>query len=275
MAVVAIAITGAGGFLGQAVVKRLPDAIPLRIDLFDVGTLAFRLSAADTKTLIHLGSPSPGGIGKMFNDPMLVGEILQVDLNVVEAALRAGVERIVTVGSLCSYDPLDSVNGPYGVAKKMLEALLVAAHRQSGMSYSFLELTNLYGPGDQSEHLIPMAIRKIKAAKVSGEPPVFWGTGEEERAFMHVDDAAWAIQYMVPGQDCRSYRPGPWTVRKVSEVIRLLCMLLDYEYFRVKYDATQPATARQLPTSHTIVGMPQQDWVESLRGVVAAWRDRD
>ncbi len=270
-----VAVTGAQGFLGEAVMKRLPGAIALNSDLLeDVGTIAFRLGSIEVETLVHLGSPSPGGIGKMAEQPLHIAEVAQVDLNVVQAAVRVGVERIVTVGSLCSYDPLDSVNGPYGVAKTMLHALLVAAHRATGLSYSFLELTNLYGPGDQSQHLIPMAIRKIQRAKLTGEPVIMWGTGLEERAFLYVDDAAYVISYMIPGQDCTTYRPGPWAVKTVARVVEDLATLLDYEG-SIQYDAQQPATARTLPTCQVITGTPETTWRKGLEATVAAWQERD
>lgn len=269
-----VAVTGAHGFLGKAVMKRLPDAYVVESDLYAPINLRMELEEANAQVLVHLGSPSPGGIGRMAEDPFHVADVVLADLMVVRKAVETGIERIVTVGSLCSYDPLDSVNGPYGVAKKMLEALLVAAHRRTGMSYAFLELTNLYGPGDQSDHLIPMAIRKIKAAKASGEPPVFWGTGEEERAFLHVDDAATVIANLVPLSGCLSCRPGPWTVRTVREVVRLLAAYLEYDGWRVRYDPTQPSTARRLPEEDWTIGLPQRDWPDALKEIVDAWRDR-
>ena len=133
--------------------------------------------------------------------------------NIFEQSRQAGVEKLVSAGTVCSYPKFTPVpfreddlwngypeetNAPYGLAKKMLLVQAQAYRQQYGFNSIYLLPVNLYGPGDnfdpRSSHVIPALIRKILAAKQKQEPAVeVWGDGSASREFLYVDDAAEAI----------------------------------------------------------------------------------
>lgn len=149
-----------------------------------------------------------------------IRENLQVQTNVIDAAYRNGVTRLLFLGSSCVYPrdcpqpmreehllsgSLEPTNEPYAVAKigglKMCEAY----NSQYGTQYLSVMPTNLYGPGDNfdlaSSHVIPALMHKIHSAKVNGEPAVtIWGSGAPKREFLHVDDLADACLFLLENQ---------------------------------------------------------------------------
>jgi GDP-L-fucose synthase len=134
-------------------------------------------------------------------------------LHLIEACRKAGVEKFVAVGTICSYPKYTPVpfmeanfwngypeetNAPYGLAKKMLAVQLQAYRQEFGFNGVTILLTNLYGPGDnfdlQTSHVIPALIRKCAEARECGEQQLkVWGTGKPTREFLFVEDAAKAI----------------------------------------------------------------------------------
>ena len=166
------------------------------------------------QVVIHLAAVV-GGIGAnrampgtLFHDNLLMGA------HVVEASRQGGVEKLVAVGTVCSYpkhtpvpfreDDLwsgypEETNAPYGLAKKMLVVQLDAYRRQYGFNGVNLLLVNLYGPGDTDDparsHVVPALIRKFAEAKRRGDRVVdVWGTGTATREFLYVEDGARAIR---------------------------------------------------------------------------------
>lgn len=214
-----ILLTGASGFLGGAVRKQLTGRAAFSslltrreggIDLREAHRVVTFLTDLAPQTVIHLAYPGTDGIGTSLSTPAdLAHDVLQIDLNVIDACAKAGVQRLISIGSVCSYPehvtfPTDesqlfsgapeSVNAPYGHAKRMQLALLDAYHRQYGLQYSQLILSNLYGPGDRSGHVIPATIRKVLQAKQDRAADiVVWGDGTASREFLFVEDAAAAV----------------------------------------------------------------------------------
>jgi nucleoside-diphosphate-sugar epimerase len=134
-------------------------------------------------------------------------------IHVVEACRRAGIEKLVTLGTVCSYPKYTPVpfeetaiwdgypeetNAPYGLAKKMLLVQQQANATEYGTNAIFLMPANLYGPGDDfnpaTSHVIPALIRRFGAAAARGDTHVeVWGTGQASREFLYVADAALGI----------------------------------------------------------------------------------
>ena len=217
-----IVVTGGAGFLGAHVVAELAAAgcrhviVPRSraVDLRREDDVRRLFERERPEVVIHLAAVV-GGIGAnrampgtLFHDNVLMG------VHVVEASRRAGVEKVVAVGTVCSYpkhtpvpfreDDLwtgypEETNAPYGLAKKMLVVQLDAYRRQYGLNGTNLLLVNLYGPGDSDDparsHVIPALIRKCVDAKRRGERVVdVWGTGSATREFLYVEDGARAIR---------------------------------------------------------------------------------
>jgi len=224
-----VLVTGGGGFLGRHVARRLDSVgheliAPARAeyDLIDRSAVVAMLGKARPDVVVHLAAVV-GGIGanrrrpgRFFHDNLVMG------VNIIEEARRAGVAKLVLVGTICSYPKFTPVpfreeefwngypeetNAPYGIAKKALLVMAQAYRSEYGLDAAYLLPVNLYGPGDDfdlsTSHVIPALIRKCVEAAEAGEEVVpVWGTGKATREFLYVEDAARAIR-------CAVERPSP------------------------------------------------------------------
>lgn len=144
-------------------------------------------------------------------------ENLMIELNVIHAAYKHGVKKLLFLGSSCIYPklapqpikeealltgPLEPTNEPYAIAKIAGIRLCDAYNRQYGTNFISAMPTNMYGPGDnyhpENSHVLPALIRRFHEAKVSGEDKVVcWGTGSPFREFLYSDDLAEACVFLV------------------------------------------------------------------------------
>ena len=163
-----------------------------------------------------------GGIHANNTRPTeFIYENLIIEANVIDAAFRSGVKKLLFLGSSCIYPrlalqpmredalltgPLEPTNEPYAIAKIAGIKLCESYNRQYGQShnvdYRSVMPTNLYGPGDnydlENSHVIPALIRKFHEAKVeSSAKVVVWGTGKPRREFLYVDDMAAASVHVM------------------------------------------------------------------------------
>lgn len=214
-----ILITGGTGFLGKNLVEKLQQEGKEITAAGRVGGDLLTPEGAHQvvqghKTVFHLAA-SVGGIGANQDSPYRFWrENLLMGLNVIQACIDAKVEKLIVVGTVCSYPKVPEVipfkeqymwdgypeetNAPYGIAKRAICEGLRAAHLEHGLCYAFPIPTNLYGPEDnfdpRTSHVIPAMIRKFIEAKESGaEHVVLWGTGQPSRDFLFVEDCADAL----------------------------------------------------------------------------------
>ena len=163
-----------------------------------------------------------------------LSENLQIQVNLLDAAVAARVPRLLFLGSSCIYPkfapqpieesalltgPLEPTNDAYAIAKIAGILQVQAVRRQHGLPWISAMPTNLYGPGDNfspsGSHLLPALIRRYEEAKASGAPEVTnWGTGTPRRELLHVDDLASACLYLLehfdgPESRQRGYRDRP------------------------------------------------------------------
>lgn len=216
-----VVVTGGTGFVGRRLVGRLQALGCAAVTGFGRGAYdlrradeAARLYRDTSPTLvIHLAAVV-GGIGanrerpaEFFFDNLLMG------VHVLDEAWRAGVRKVVNIGTVCAYpkfapvpfseDDLwngypEETNAPYGLAKKALLVQGQAYRQQYGYNSIFLLPSNLYGPGDnfdpRASHVIPALIRKCTEAVDAGSDRIeVWGDGSATRDFLYVDDAVEAI----------------------------------------------------------------------------------
>lgn len=216
-----ILLTGGAGFLGTHVFdKLLARGVPReQITVPRSSAIDLRVRENCEKAVvgqdivIHLAADA-GGIGynqsksaQLFYNNILMG------VHIIEAARLQGVEKIVTLGTICSYPKLTPVpfkeqelwsgypeetNAPYGLAKKMMLVQAQAYRHDYGFNAIHLLTVNLYGPRDSFDprrsHVIPALIRKLReAGRASLQFIEVWGTGNATREFLYVDDAAEGI----------------------------------------------------------------------------------
>ncbi|OFW62075.1 MAG: GDP-fucose synthetase [Actinobacteria bacterium RBG_16_64_13] len=223
-----IFLAGHTGLVGGAILRALQDHgyedLVLRtIDEVDLTDQARTRTffAEEQPQVVILAAARVGGIMANWEQPYeFIQENLGIELNVIHEAFRAGVRRLIFLGSSCIYPreapqplkeeylltgPLEETNRPYAIAKIAGIELCRSLNREYGTSYLSLMPTNMYGPGDnfdlETSHLVPALIRKFHEAKMTATAPVtLWGTGRPRRELLHVDDLAAAISMLLEGE---------------------------------------------------------------------------
>jgi GDP-L-fucose synthase len=217
-------VAGHRGMVGSAIVRRLmrEDCEVLtagrdELDLIDQAAVRAWF-ARERPDVVILAAAKVGGI--LANDSFpadFLYDNLMIEANVIEAAFRANVEKLLFLGSSCIYPkfaeqpiredalltgPLEPTNEWYAIAKIAGLKLAQAYRRQHGSDFISAMPTNLYGPGDNfdlaSSHVLPALLRKAHEAKLAGAPSfVIWGSGTPRREFLHVDDMADACVFLM------------------------------------------------------------------------------
>jgi GDP-L-fucose synthase len=263
-----IMVTGGDGFLGRHVVAGLKRKevqhlfIPHHqaYDLTQAHDVARAYEVGRPDIVIHLAA-KVGGIGinrekpgEFFYDNLMMGMLL------MEQARRSGVEKFVSIGTVCAYPKFTPVpfkeenlwdgypeetNAPYGLAKKMLLVQGQAYRQQYGFNAIYLLPVNIYGPGDNfdpaSSHVIPALIKKCVDAIERGERQITaWGTGQASREFLYVEDAARAIILATEKYD----KPDPVNIGSAMEITikDLLVLIAELAGFRgeILWDPSKP-----------------------------------
>lgn len=224
-----IYVAGHRGMVGRALVRALELRghtnllRPARaaLDLRD-GAATCAFFAAARPEYVFLAAAKVGGILANSEQPAsFLADNLAIALNVVDAARRSGVRKLVNLGSSCIYPrlapqpisedalltgPLEPTNEPYAVAKIAAIKLCDSYRRQYGCNFVSLMPTNLYGPHDNfdlhTSHVLPALIRKCDDAREAGaEAVTVWGSGTPRREFLHVDDLAGACLFVMDHWD--------------------------------------------------------------------------
>jgi GDP-L-fucose synthase len=217
-------VAGHGGMVGSALTRRLVgigsevltagrDEVDLRRQEATEAWLR-----AQRPDAVVVAAATVGGI--LANDTRpaeFLYDNLMIAGNLIEASRRAGVQKLLFLGSSCIYPrlapqpmreealltgPLEPTNQWYAVAKIAGLKLCAAYRRQYGADFISAQPTNLYGPGDtydlQASHVVPALMAKTHHAKVTGAAQVeIWGTGTPRREFLHVDDLADALVFLM------------------------------------------------------------------------------
>jgi GDP-L-fucose synthase len=263
-----VMVTGGGGFLGRAVVRRLEGAgaseifVPRSSD-YDLRThdgITRALAHGQPELVIHLAAVV-GGIGANRENPgRFFYENAIMGIELMEQARLASVAKFVTIGTVCSYPKFTPVpfheddlwdgypeetNAPYGLAKKMLLVQGQAYRQQYGFDVIHLMPVNLYGPGDNfdpsSSHVIPALIRKCVDARKAGEDHIdVWGTGSASREFLYVDDAAEGIVMGAERYDApEPVNLGVGREITIRELVELIVRLTRFDG-EIRWDSSKP-----------------------------------
>ncbi|MEJ7138208.1 GDP-L-fucose synthase [Amphibiibacter pelophylacis] len=226
-----IYVAGHRGMVGSAIVRhllsnghpaeRIVTRTHTKLDLTNQVDVN-QFFAIENPDQVYLAAAKVGGIHANNTYPAeFIYQNLTMQANVIDAAFRNGVQKLLFLGSSCIYPkladqpmredalltgPLEPTNEPYAIAKIAGIKLCESYNRQYGQShgvdYRSVMPTNLYGPGDnyhpENSHVIPALIRRFHEAKVSQAPSVtIWGTGTPKREFLYVDDMAAASVHVM------------------------------------------------------------------------------
>jgi GDP-L-fucose synthase len=217
---------------------------------------------------VVLAAAKVGGILANSTYPAeFLSDNLRIQLNVMDAAARTGTERLLFLGSSCIYPrlapqpisedalltgPLEPTNDAYAIAKIAGVLQVQALRREHGVSFISAMPTNLYGPGDnfdlETSHVLPALIRRMHEAKLTGAAEVtLWGTGSPLREFLHVDDLARAVVFLLESYDDGSpINVGSGSDLSIKALAKLVAGVVGYEG-TLAWDTSKPdGTPRKL-----------------------------
>jgi GDP-L-fucose synthase len=268
-------IAGHNGLVGSALVRALESEGFSRL----LRRTHSELELADPRAVngffemekpeyVFLSAAKVGGI--LANDTYpadFLRDNLAIELNVIDAAYRNGVRKLLFLGSSCVYpklahqpipesalltSPLEATNEWYAIAKIAGIKLVQAYRKQYGFCGISLMPTNLYGPGDnfdlKTSHVLPALLRKFHDAAANHAPEVtVWGTGAPRREFLHVDDfAEAALHLMRHYDDAEIINVGAGEDLTIAELAELIRCVVGYTG-RIVFDAGKPdGTPRKL-----------------------------
>lgn len=270
-----IFITGHRGMVGSSLCRAIEEgkdysvltATRSELDLTSQSAV-FDFLDEEKPDVVVIAAAKVGGIHANKTYPAeFIYENLAIASNLVEGSKRAGIERVLFLGSSCIYpklapqpmpedcllsSSLEPTNEAYAIAK--IAGLKLCQHyrAQYGLCYHSAMPTNLYGPGDnyhsENSHVIPALIRRFHEAKEQKLPTVaIWGTGTPRREFLHVDDLAQACLHLLSQDNPPDWvNVGTGSDLEIIELARLIAEIVGYQG-EVTNDPTKPdGTPRKL-----------------------------
>ena len=286
-----IYVAGHRGLVGSAIARALKDQGYTKLLLRTHRELDLTNQAAveeffqkERPQAVVMAAARVGGIQANNVRPAeFIRDNLLIQDNVIDAAHRAGVAKFVFLGSSCIYPklapqpikedslltgPLEPTNEWYAIAKIAGVKMCQAYRRQYGFNAIALMPTNLYGPGDnfdlQNSHVLPALIRRFHEAKLRGDPSLtVWGTGTPRREFLHVDDLADAVIYLLKTYDEEPIVNIGWgedvTIRELAEAVASVAGFRG----RLEFDPSKPdGTPRKLLDTSRLTAL---GWVPKIK----------
>jgi GDP-L-fucose synthase len=268
-------VAGHRGLVGSAVVRELERAGYANLLLRTSAELDLRSQSAveefcarERPEYVVLAAAKVGGIHANDTYPAdFIRDNLQIQTNLIDAAWRCGTRKLAFLGSSCIYPklaaqpmredalltgPLEPTNEWYAVAKIAGIKMCQAYRRQYGFNAISLMPTNLYGPGDnfdlQNSHVLPALIRRFHEARERGDGEVVvWGTGTPRREFLHVDDLARAVVFLMRTYDeGEIVNVGCGSDVSIRELAEMVAGVVGYRG-QIRFDTSKPdGTPRKL-----------------------------
>jgi GDP-L-fucose synthase len=312
-----IYVAGHRGMVGSAIVRHL---LALGVEKSDIITRTHSeldltnqaavqaFFAQEKPDQVYLAAAKVGGIHANNTYPAeFIYENLMMQANIIDAAFRSSVKKLLFLGSSCIYPKLapqpmrevdlltgslESTNEPYAIAKIAGIKICESYNRQYGAShgvdYRSVMPTNLYGPGDnyhpENSHVIPALIRRFHEAKISNAPNVaIWGTGTPKREFLYVDDMA-AASVHIMNLDKSTYdqhtspmlshiNVGYGTDVSIAEAAQTIAQVVGYTG-AVTFDTSKPDGApRKLMDSSRLNILGWHAQIDLRQGLAIAYQD--
>jgi GDP-L-fucose synthase len=293
-------VPGHRGMLGSALVRRLARepveilvATREELDLLDAAAVS-EWTSRERPDWVMIAAARVGGILANRDHPgEFIRENLAIASNIIHAAYEAGVAKLVHVASSAIYPreaaqpiaedalmtgTIDAEHVPYSVAKIAGITMCSAYRRQYGCDFISAVPTNLYGPGDNfdpiSSHVVPAIIRKVDAAKHAKSPEiVVWGTGNPRREFLHVDDLADALFFLMGNYSGETHiNIGYGDDVTILELTRLVCDVVGYDGAIVHDLAKPDGTARKLLDSTRLQALGWGPSIELRQGLEETYK---
>ncbi len=270
-----IFVAGHRGLVGSALVRALERAghrnLVLRthreLDLEDQRKVR-AFFESERPDYVFMAAAKVGGIlaNNSYRAEFIYNNLL-IQCNVMDAAWRNGVKRLMFLGSSCIYPrdcpqpmredylltgPLEYTNEPYAVAKIAGIKMCEAYNDQYGTNFVSVMPTNLYGPNDNfdlaTSHVLPALLRKVHEARIAAAPVVaIWGSGSPKREFLHVDDMASACLHVMKREEFKGMvNIGSGEEISIRGLAQLICEVIGYNG-QLNFDTSKPdGTPRKL-----------------------------
>jgi GDP-L-fucose synthase len=270
-----IFVAGHRGLVGSAVIRRLeregyhnlPKRDRSELDLADEGAVV-NFFAQEKPAVVIFAAAKVGGIKANNDFPVeFLLDNLRIQNNVIQAAHKFGVRKLLFLGSSCIYPkfapqpipetallggPLEPTNEAYAIAKISGIKLCQAFSREYGANFISAMPTNLYGPNDNfdldTSHVLSALLRKAHEAKAGKKRQlIVWGSGKPRREFLHVDDLASACLFLLARYDSSEIiNVGCGEDISIRELAELICEIVGFDG-ELAWDATKPdGTPRKL-----------------------------
>ena len=276
-------VAGHRGMVGAGLVRQLEkeNCTVLTVDrdtvdLRDAGAVAAWVKANKPHAVL-LAAAKVGGIVANDTYPaQFLFDNLAIETAIIQASHLGGVEKLLFLGSSCIYPkfapqpitedalltgPLEPTNEWYAIAKIAGVKLCQAYRKEYGHDYISAMPTNLYGPGDnfnlQASHVIPAMMRKAHEAKLAGAPAMtIWGSGTPRREFLHVDDCASALVFLLKNYSGDSHiNVGYGDDVTIDELARKVMAAVGYNG-KLEHDTSKPdGTPRKLMSSARLTAL--------------------
>ncbi|MEM5438316.1 GDP-L-fucose synthase [Paraburkholderia diazotrophica] len=297
-----IYVAGHRGMVGSALVRKLQASgycnlvtrTHAELDLTDQAAVN-RFFASEQIDVVLLAAARVGGILANATQPgEFLYENLVIETNVIHAAYRANVDRLVFFGSSCIYpkmcpqpirevylltSELEPTNDAYAIAKIAGLKLCDAYNREYGTRYVALMPTNLYGPNDnydlKNSHVLPALIRKAHEARLHGDRALtVWGSGTPRREFLHVDDLAAATLFVLEHDvNTGLFNVGVGEDLSIRELAQTICDVVGFEG-ELQFDASKPdGTPRKLLDVSRLAEMGWRASIGLVEGIGNTYRE--
>ena len=293
-------VAGHRGMVGSAIVRRLAsegcEILTAGRDVLDLErqSAVEAWIAANQPDAIFMAAAKVGGI--LANDTYPADFLynnLVIETNIVDAAWRSGVGKVLFLGSSCIYPkfapqpitedslltgPLEPTNEWYAIAKIAGIKLAQAYRKQHGCDFISAMPTNLYGIGDNfdlnSSHVMPALIRKAHEARLAGADSItIWGTGTPRREFLNADDCADACVFLMKTySDFEHVNVGSGEDITILELARLVCEVVGFEGEIITDTSKPDGTPRKLMSADKLRGMGWKPKISLREGLERTYR---